>query len=66
MSETAEFHPGDRVWIHHDSAYDVIQHALVPEARADNGLRLEFADGHRQSLRDGHVELSHHRANRRG
>ncbi|MET8628323.1 hypothetical protein ABZW30_32050 [Kitasatospora sp. NPDC004669] len=57
VSETPEFHVGDRVWVYRDSSYGTVESAVVVDAPADRSLRLEFADGHRSHLRDGRVEL---------
>ncbi|MER5635498.1 hypothetical protein ABT095_00890 [Kitasatospora sp. NPDC002227] len=56
-SKTWEFHAGDRVTVFRDCSYGAAEDAYVVEVRADRSLRLEFGDGHRSSLRNGHVEL---------
>ncbi|MFD7449246.1 hypothetical protein [Kitasatospora sp. NPDC059827] len=57
VSETSEFHIGDRVWVYRESSYGAVESAVVVDAPADRSLRLEFADGHRNHLRHGRVEL---------
>ncbi|WP_316528669.1 hypothetical protein [Kitasatospora brasiliensis] len=57
VSETAEFHVGDRVWVYRESSYATVESAVVVEAPADHSLRLEYGDGHRGHLREGRVEL---------
>ncbi|MFG3224537.1 hypothetical protein ACGF07_07135 [Kitasatospora sp. NPDC048194] len=57
VSETPEFHVGDQVWVYRDSSYGTVESAVVVAAPADRSLRLEFADGHRNHLRRGRVEL---------
>ncbi|MFE5587584.1 hypothetical protein [Kitasatospora sp. NPDC056531] len=57
ISETAEFHIGDRVCVYRDSSYGSIESAVVVDVPADHSLRLEFTDGHRNHLRNGHIEL---------
>ncbi|MFJ8622049.1 hypothetical protein ACIRD3_04310 [Kitasatospora sp. NPDC093550] len=57
VSETAEFHVGDRVWVYRESSYAAVESAVVVAAPADHSLRLLFTDGHRSHLRSGRVEL---------
>ncbi|MFG2844638.1 hypothetical protein ACGF12_15910 [Kitasatospora sp. NPDC048296] len=57
VSETPEFHVGDRVWVYRDSSYGTVESAVVVDTPADRSLRLRFADGHRNHLRSGRVEL---------
>ncbi|MER7842582.1 hypothetical protein ABTZ03_01350 [Kitasatospora sp. NPDC096077] len=57
VSETPEFHVGDQVWVYRDCSYGTVESAVVVAALADRSLRLEFADGHRNHLRHGRVEL---------
>ncbi|MGW3185915.1 hypothetical protein ACWDD9_42260 [Kitasatospora sp. NPDC001119] len=57
VSETAEFHVGDRVWVYRESSYAAVECAVVVGAPADRSLRLEYGDGHRGHLREGRVEL---------
>ncbi|MBD0694593.1 hypothetical protein [Streptomyces sp. CBMA123] len=57
VSETPEFHIGDQVWVYRESSYGTVESAVVVDAPADHSLRLEFADGHRNHLRHGRVEL---------
>ncbi|MEU7094698.1 hypothetical protein [Kitasatospora aureofaciens] len=51
------FHVGDRVRIYRESFYGTVESAVVVDAPADHSLRLEFPDGHRNHLRNGHIEL---------
>ncbi|RKT20059.1 hypothetical protein BX285_4539 [Streptomyces sp. 1114.5] len=64
VSETAEFHVGDRVWIYRETSYAAVESAVVVDVQADRSLRLEFTDGHRSHLRSGRVELSARRRTR--
>ncbi|CAM5651466.1 hypothetical protein HS99_0001715 [Kitasatospora aureofaciens] len=57
ISETVLFHVGDRVCIYRESFYGTVESAVVVDAPADHSLRLEFPDGHRNHLRNGHIEL---------
>ncbi|MFE4977357.1 hypothetical protein ACFRAR_35270 [Kitasatospora sp. NPDC056651] len=57
VSQTPEFHVGDRVWVYRESSYAAVESAVVLEAPADRSLRLEYGDGHRGHLRAGRVEL---------
>ncbi|MFF2079723.1 hypothetical protein ACFVXG_33815 [Kitasatospora sp. NPDC058162] len=57
VSETSEFHVGDRVWVYRESCYGAVESAVVVGAPADRSLQLVFADGHRNHLRHGRVEL---------
>ncbi|MQS17155.1 hypothetical protein F7Q99_34475 [Streptomyces kaniharaensis] len=57
ISETAEFHIGDRVCVYRESSYGTIESAVVVDVPADHSLRLEFTDGHCNHLRSGHIEL---------
>ncbi|MGW3076141.1 hypothetical protein [Kitasatospora sp. NPDC001132] len=57
VSETVEFHTGDRVCVYRESSYGMIESAVVVDTPADQSLRLEFTDGHRNHLRNGHIEL---------
>ncbi|KJS57843.1 hypothetical protein [Streptomyces rubellomurinus] len=57
VSETAEFHVGDRVRVYRESFYGAVESAVVVDTPADRSLRLEFGDGRRNHLRKGRVEL---------
>ncbi|MBD0694942.1 hypothetical protein [Streptomyces sp. CBMA123] len=57
ISETTEFHIGDRVCVYRESSYGTIESAVVVDAPADHSLRVEFTDGHRNHLRNGRIEL---------
>ncbi|MEV7774278.1 hypothetical protein [Kitasatospora sp. NPDC086791] len=64
VSETAEFHVGDEVWVYRESSYAAVESAVVEAAPEDRSLRLVFADGHRSHLRSGRVEVPARRSAR--
>ncbi|MFD0274233.1 hypothetical protein ACFVHB_10035 [Kitasatospora sp. NPDC127111] len=57
ISRAPEFHRGDRVVVHRESAHGVAENAPVVKIDADHSLHLEFAGRHRCPWHDGHVEL---------
>ncbi|MEU8926399.1 hypothetical protein AB0D10_36640 [Kitasatospora sp. NPDC048545] len=64
VSETAEFHVGDQVWVYRESSYAAVESAVVEAVPEDRSLRLVFADGRRGHLRSGRVEVPARRSGR--